>query len=166
VNTLLTSGVTSSGAAGVPIFSYDTTNPTNVARTLTLNSSVTPSDLAVASTGTSGQSNGIANSLAALPSTATTNQMSDLSAEQYFSTIAASVGQQLSSAQAASTSDQSSLVTAQTNRQQQIGVSLDTEATNITTYERAYQANAQVVSTINTLTDDTINLLSSTGTAL
>ena len=54
----------------------------------------------------------------------------------------------------------------QTSQQQLIGVSLDQEATNITTYERAYQANAQVVSVINQLTDDTINLISGSGTAL
>ena len=42
----------------------------------------------------------------------------------------------------------------------------DQEATNITTYERAYQANAQVVSILDQLTSDTINLLSSSGTAL
>jgi flagellar hook-associated protein 1 FlgK len=132
-----------------------------------LNSSVTGGQLGLASTGASAQSNGIANALAALPSsTAAADQIGGLSPEEYFSTIASSVGQQLSSAQTASTSDQSSLTTAQTDRQQQIGVSLDTEATNITTYERAYQANAQVVATLNTLTDDTINLLSSTGTAL
>ena len=122
-----TSGVTSTGTAGFDFFQFDTTNPTNAARTLTLNSSVTGDQLALATTGASAQSNGIANSLAALPSsTAVADQIGGLSAEEYFSTIAASVGQQLSSVtiQTASTSDQSSLVTAQTARQQQIGVSL------------------------------------------
>jgi flagellar hook-associated protein 1 FlgK len=167
VNSLLTSGVTSTGAAGVPIFSFDATDPANAARTLTLNSSVTGSQLALASTGASAQSNGIANSLAALPSsTATADQIGGLSATDYFSSIAASVGQQLSTAQTASTSDQASLTSAQNNRQQQIGVSLNQEAANISTYERAYQANAQVVSVINQLTSDTINLLSAGGTAL
>jgi flagellar hook-associated protein 1 FlgK len=166
VNSLLTSGVTSTGAAGVPIFTFDATDPTNVARTLALDPTVTGSQLALASTGASAQSNGIANSLAALPSsTATADQIGGLSAEGYFSSIAASVGQQLSTAQNASTTDQATLTTAQTNRQQAIGVSLDQEATNITTYERAYQANAQVVTVLNQITSDTINLIS-TGTAL
>jgi flagellar hook-associated protein 1 FlgK len=167
VNALLTSGVTSTGSAGVPVFSFDTTNPANAARTLTLNSSVTGGQLALASTGASAQSNGIANSLAALPtSTAAADQIAGLSATGFFGSIAASVGQQLSGAQSASSSDQASLTTAQTNRQQQIGVSLDQEATNITTYERAYQANAKVVSVIDQLTSDTINLLSSSGGVL
>ena len=160
VNSLLTSGVTSSGAAGLPIFSFDAVNPANSARTLTLNSAVTGSQLGLASTGASAQSNGIANSLAALPSsTAAADQIGGLSAEGYFSSVAASVGQQLSSAQTASTSDQTSLTTAQTNRQQQIGVSLNQEAANISAYERAYQANAQLVSIINTLAGDTVNLV-------
>lgn len=167
VNTLLTSGVTSTGAAGVPIFSYDTTDPTNAARTLTLNSTVTGSQLGLASTGTSAESNGIANSIAALPSsTAAADQIGGLSAEDYFSTIAASVGQQLSNAQTASTADQSSLTAAQNNQQQSIGVSLNQEAANISTYQRAYQANAEVVSVINQLTSDTVNLINTSGSAL
>ena len=166
VNALLSSGVTASGAAGVPIFSFDTTNPANVAQTLTLNSSVTGDQLGLASTGATGESNGIANTLAALPgSTASADQIGGLSPEAYFGSIAASVGQQLSDATTASTSDQSALTTAQTDRQQLIGVSLDQEATNITEYERAYQANAQVVSIITQLTSDTVNLISG-GTAL
>ena len=40
VNTLLTSGTTAGGAPGVPIFTYDTTNATNVARTLSVDPSV------------------------------------------------------------------------------------------------------------------------------
>jgi flagellar hook-associated protein 1 FlgK len=167
VNTLLTSGVTAGGAAGVPIFTYDTTDPTNSARTLTLNASVTGSQLALATTGVSAQSNGIANTLAALPgSTASSDQIAGLSPEGYFASVAAGIGQQLSTAQSASTSDQTSLVTAQTNRQQQIGVSLDQEATNITTYERDYQASAQVVSILNQLMSDTVNLIGSGGGTL
>jgi len=166
VNSLLTSGVTSSGAAGVPIFSYDTTNPTNAARTLTLNTSVTPDQLALGTTGTSAQSNGIANELAALPSsTATADEIGGSSPEGLFGSIAASVGQQLSDAQTASTADQTTLTDAQTNRQQQIGVSLNTEAANITTYQRDYSANAQVVSVLSQLTDDAVNMISgSSGT--
>jgi flagellar hook-associated protein 1 FlgK len=166
VNSLLTSGVTASGAAGVPIFSFDTSDPTNAARSLTLNSSVTPGQLALASTGTSAQSNGIANALAALPSsTAAADEIGGLSPEGLFGSLASSVGQQLSDAQTASTSDQTTLTNAQTNRQQQIGVSLNQEAANITTYQRAYGANAQIVSVLSQLTSDALNMISgSSGT--
>ncbi len=97
--------------------------------------------------------------MAALPgSTAAADQIGGLSAEGLFSSIAGSVGQQLSDANTASTADQTALTTAQTNRQQQSGVSLDQEAVDITDYERAFQASAQVVSILSQLTEDAINI--------
>jgi flagellar hook-associated protein 1 FlgK len=153
VNAALSSGTTAAGTAGVPIFTYNAANP---AGTLALDPTVTASQLGLASaTG----SNGVANQLAALPgSTAAADQIDGQSAEGLFGSIAASVGQQLSDANTASTADQATLTTAQTNRQQQSGVSLDQEAANITAYESSYQANAQVVSILDQLTEDTINI--------
>ncbi len=166
VNTLLTSGTTSSGASGVPVFTYDTTDPTNAARTLALDTTVTPNQLGLATTGPPAQSNGIANTLAALPSsTNAADLIAGESAVGLFGSIAASVGQQLSDAQTASAADQTALTTAQANQQQQEGVSLDREAVNVTTYERAYQANAQIVSVLNQLTADAVNLISPTASA-
>jgi flagellar hook-associated protein 1 FlgK len=163
VNTLLSSGNTAAGTPGVPIFTYDTTNPSDAAASLTLDPTVTSGQLGLATTGTSGVANGIANILANLPgSNATADQVSGLSAEGLFGSIAASVGQQLSDATNTSVSDQTNLTAAQTNRQQQSGVSLDQEATNITAYQRSYQANAQVISILNQLTEDTINLVTPT----
>jgi flagellar hook-associated protein 1 len=160
VNTLLSSGVTASGAAGVPIFTYDAANPTNAARTLALDPSVTADQLGLATTGANAESNGVSNELAGLSgSTAAADQISGLSAEGLFGSIAASVGQQLSDANTASTADQTTLTTAQTNRQQETGVSLDQEAATITTYQRSYQASAQVISILNQLTQDVINLI-------
>jgi flagellar hook-associated protein 1 FlgK len=141
-------------------------DPTNVARTLALDPTVTATQLGLASTGASAASNGIANTLAALPSsTNAADLIGGQSAEGLFGSIAASVGQQLSDAQTASTADQTALTTAQANQQQQEGVSLDQEAVNVTTYERAYQANAQVVSVLNQLTADVVNLISPTASA-
>jgi flagellar hook-associated protein 1 FlgK len=163
VNALLSSGVTSSGAPGVPIFTYDTVNAANAARTLTLNPAVTADQLGLATTGANAESNGVSNALAALPgSTAQANQIGGLSAEGFFGSIAASVGQQLSDANSASTADQTILTTAQINQQQHSGVSLDQEATTITAYQRSYQASAQLVSILNQLTQDTINLVGPT----
>jgi flagellar hook-associated protein 1 FlgK len=167
VNSLLASGVTATGAAGVPIFSFDTTNPANAARTLSLNPAVTGDQLGLASTGASAASNGVANQLAALSSsTAPADQIGGVSAEAYFSNVAASFGGQLSSAQNSLTAGQSALTSAQTNRQQQIGVSLNQEAATISEFERSYQANAQVVSIINQLAGDTVNLINNGGAAL
>jgi flagellar hook-associated protein 1 FlgK len=163
VNALLSSGTTTGGAPGIPIFTFDQVNPTNAARTLALDPSVTPDQLGLGTTGASSVSNGVSNQLAALASsTSAADQISGLSAEALFGSIAASVGQQLSDANTASTADQTTLTTAQANRQQQSGVSLDQEAVNITSEQRAYQANAQVVSILNQLTEDTINLIPAT----
>jgi flagellar hook-associated protein 1 FlgK len=159
VNTLLSSGTTAAGAAGVPIFTYDLADPTDAARSLALDPAVTPDQLGLASVGPPPQSNGVANQLAALASSsAAANQIGGLSAEGLFASIAASVGQQLSDANTNSTTDQNALTSAQATRQQQSGVSLDQEAVNITDYQRAYEANAQVVSILNQLTQDTVNM--------
>jgi flagellar hook-associated protein 1 FlgK len=161
VNTLLSSGITASGAGGVPIFAWDTSKAGNAARTLTLDTSVSADRLGLASTGTSAQANGIANRLAALAgSTNAADLIGGQSAEALFGSVAASVGQQLSDARTAAAADQTSLTTAQVNRQQESGVSLDQEAINITTYERAYQANAQVVAILSSLTATAVNLIS------
>jgi flagellar hook-associated protein 1 len=160
VNSLLSSGVTGSGAAGVPIFTFDTTNPSNAARTLALNSSVTADQLGLATTGASAQANGVANRLAALSgSTDAADLIAGQSAQGLFGSVAASVGQQLADARTASAANRTALTMAQANRQQESGVSLDQEAVNITTYERAYQANAHVVAILNQLTADAVNLI-------
>jgi flagellar hook-associated protein 1 FlgK len=153
VNDALTSGTNAAGGAGVPIFTYNAANP---AGTLAVDPTVTAAQLGLAS---ATESNGVANELAALPgSTAAADQIGGQSAEGLFSAIAASVGQQLSDANTASTADQTTLTTAQTNRQQQSGVSLNQEAVNVTDYERSYEASAQVVSILDQLTEDTINI--------
>lgn len=157
VNTALSGGTTASGQPGQNIFTWDQSNSTDAAGTLALAQGLTGPDLGIAS---ATESNGVANYLAALPSsTAAGDQIGGFSAEGLFSNIAASVGQQLSDATSASTEDQSALTTAQTNRQQQSGVSLDQEATNVTALQRGYEANAQVVSILNQLTEDVINMI-------
>ena len=153
VNNALSAGTTAGGGAGVPIFTYNAGNP---AGTLALDPTVTAAQLGLAS---ATESNGVANDLAALPgSTAAGDQIGGQSAEGLFGSIAASVGQQLSDANTASTADQATLTAAQATRQQQSGVSLDQEAVHVTDYERSYEASAQVVSILDQLTEDTINI--------
>jgi flagellar hook-associated protein 1 FlgK len=160
VNSLLTAGTDANGAVGVPLFTFDSANPANSARTLAIDPAVTPAQLGLASAGASASSNGIANSLASLTgSTAAGDQIAGLSAEGLFSSIASSVGQQLSDANAASTTGQTDLTQAQANRDQAIGVSLDLEAVNITASQRAYQANSQIVTAIDQLTQTALNLI-------
>jgi len=160
VNNLLTSGVTSGGAPGVPLFTYDTTNASNVAATLAIDPSVTPDQLGLASTGASASSNGIANQLAGL--TASNNaasQINGIAPQDYYSSIAQSVGQQLSDATSQSSSDQTNLTSAQANHTSVEGVSLDQEAINITADQRSWEAAAKLVTVMDSLTLDTINLV-------
>lgn len=160
VNALLASGFTASGAAGTPIFTWDSANPQNAARTLALDSTVTPGQLGLATQGASPEANGIANQLAGLAgSSAPADQINGQTADDFFSSIAASVGQQLSDARTASSGDQTALTAAQTNRQQVSGVSLDQEAVTITGYERSYEASAKVVSILDQLLSDTVDLI-------
>jgi flagellar hook-associated protein 1 FlgK len=158
VNSLFTSGQTTSGAQGVPLFTYDSSNGgANVAGSLAIDPTVTTPQLAL---GTSTQSNGVANALAQLAGTTdATQQISGLSPQEYFAQIASGIGQQLSTATSQSSVDQTNLTSAQTARQQQSGVSLDTEAINITADQRAYEASAQLVSIINQLTQEEVQIL-------
>jgi flagellar hook-associated protein 1 FlgK len=159
-NALLSSGFTAAGAAGVPIFAYDTANPANAARTLTLDSSVTPDQLGLATQGAQPEANGIANQLAGLAgSSAPADQINGLSAQGLFGSISSSIGQQLSDAQTAATGDQTALTAAEADRQQLSGVSLDQEAVTITGYERSYEASAKVVSILDQLLSDTVDLI-------
>lgn len=160
VNTLLTSGVTASGAAGVPIFTYDAANPADAAASLSVDSAVTPDQLAVATTGVSAQSNGVANQLAALAGSSNpANEINGLAPQDYYSSIAQTVGQQLSDATTQATADQTTLTSAQANQTAVEGVSLDQEAVNITADQRAWEASAKLVTVLDNLTLDTVNLV-------
>ena len=160
VNTLLRSGVTASGTAGLPIFTWDSVNPANAARTLAIDPAVGPTDLALATTGAGAQSNGIANQLAALStSTAAADQIAGLSAEGLFANIAAGVGQRTADAAASAQLDRSAQTTAENDRQQVSGVSLDREAILLTAGQRAYEAAAKLFSTLNQITETEVNLI-------
>jgi flagellar hook-associated protein 1 FlgK len=158
VNSLFTSGQTANGTPGVALFTYDSSNGgANVAGSLAVDPTVTTNQLAL---GNSTQSNGVANALSQLAGTADpTQQISGLSPQDYFAQIATGIGAQLSTATSQSSVDQTNLTSAQTARQQQSGVSLDTEAINITADERAYEATAQLVSVINQITQEEVQIL-------
>ncbi len=159
-NSILTSAVTASGSAGVPIFTYDTANPADVASTLSIDPTVTASQLAVATTGASAEANGAANALAGLAASGNAaDQLNGLAAQDYFSSIAQSVGQQLSDATSQSTVDQTSLTSAQAHQTSIEGVSLDQEAINVTGDQRAWEAAAKLVSVIDNLTLNAVNLV-------
>lgn len=160
VNQLLGSGVTSSGAAGVPVFIYDSTNDRNVAATLILDAAVTPAQLALGTGGIAPQANGTANVLARLFSSAQpADWINGRSTQDLFASIATTAGQDLATAKAQASSAQTTLTSATAARQRVSGVSLDESAIAITALQRNYQAAAKLVSILDTLTTTEINLI-------
>jgi flagellar hook-associated protein 1 FlgK len=166
VNQELTSGNISDGPpaqGGAALFTYDTTNPSNVAATLAVDPTVTAGNLAAIDPGPPEVANGIPLALAQLsaPQDAA-SEIDGTSFTDYYGNMAAQVGTALSDATAQQTVQQSSVAQAQNLRQQASGVNLDEEAMQVVEFERAYQANAQMVTVLDQLTDDTVTMLSST----
>ena len=161
-NTILTGAATSSAAGaapGVALFTFDSADPTDAARSLQA-AALTPDQLGVATTGSNGTANGAALLLSGLPSsTNTADQIGGVSAQTFFSQTAATLGQQTSNATNDQAQFQSALTSAQNSRQKLIGVSLDGEANSITADQRAYQASAQVISVLNQLTQTEVDLI-------
>ena len=80
----------------------------------------------------------------------------------FYSNLASQVGQSLDSAKEDQTTQQDLLNQAQTTRSNTEGVSLDQEATQMIEFQRAYQATADVVSTVDNLTETLINMMTVT----
>jgi len=173
VNQLLTSGNISDGpppVPGVPLFTYTDTNadgsanPTLVAGSIAVDPTVTPSNLAAISTGPPEISNGVPLALAQLANPTTgTGEVNGFSYSQYYGNIAASVGNQLQEAQDNVQVQQSLLAQAQNQRQLISGVDINTEAMTAVEFQRAYEANSQLITVLDQITQDTINIMSSAG---
>jgi flagellar hook-associated protein 1 FlgK len=82
-----------------------------------------------------------------------------VSYSQYYGNIAAGVGRSVSNATNLVQTQQSAVAQAQNVRKQLSGVSLDEEATILIQFQRAYEANSRLISVLNQLTQDTINIL-------
>jgi flagellar hook-associated protein 1 FlgK len=166
VNQALTSGEISSGPPavnGIPLFTYDTTNNANVAASLAVNPDITAGQLAaISTTGAAPASNGVPLALAQLatPQSAA-DEIDGESYTQYYGDMATEVGTQLQAATNEQQVQQSAVAQAQNLLQQYSGVNLDEEAVTMVQFQRAYEANSQMVNVLDELTADTINMLSS-----
>jgi flagellar hook-associated protein 1 FlgK len=165
VNSLLTNGQQSSGpppVAGVPLFTYDTTDPTNVAQSLQVSSTITPASLAAISVGPPTVSNGVALALSQLSNPASaSDEIGGLSYTQYYAGMASNVGTLLDNANNLLSTQQTAVAQAQNVRQQISGVSLDQEATILIQFQQAYEASSKLITILDQLTEDTINMLPS-----
>ncbi len=161
VNGILQSGTVSAtpGAAnGAALFSYDSQNLATVASTLTVNPQITPDQLAPVDA--SGNVNGNANALAALENpTGTQGTVGGLSYLQYFGQIAAGAGQENQTATNNEQTQQQVTAQATSLRDQVSGVSLDKEASALLQFQQAYQATAQVLTVLDNLGNDLMNLI-------
>jgi flagellar hook-associated protein 1 len=163
VNALLQQGVvpdSDPAVTGSALFLYDTGNDTNVAATLRVDQTVTAEQLAPLETGPPQVSNGIPLALAKLASPQQKiDQVEGASYSEFFGDMAARAGRALNDAASRQEVQQSSVAQAKELRQEMSGVSLDEEATILIQFQRAYEANARMITILNQLTEDMINIL-------
>jgi len=156
VNGVQTSGYDLNGNRGTDLFKAPPASGTGAAASLSV-AITDPSLIAASSDGTVG-SNGNAEALYALSNQALIQGQTPTG---YYSSIVFNVGNAAASANAEQNA--SSLVLQQLNDQRAgiSGVSLDQEAANMMQYQQAYAASAQVITTINTMMEDVINMKTS-----
>ena len=163
VNTLLTSGNISDGppaVPGIPLFTYGAASANSVAASLQVNPAITASQLAAIDPGPPEAANGIALQLASLASpTDTSDMIGGASYTQFYGNMATAVGNATSNANASLSVEQDAVTQAQNLRQQTSGVSLDQEAITVLQFQRSYDAAAKMITVLDQLTQDVVNLI-------
>jgi flagellar hook-associated protein 1 FlgK len=156
VNTTLQNGIDQNGAApATDLFTY---NP-NLGAAVTMGvNPMTPDQIAAALPGAPG-GNGNALSLAAL---ANGKNLDNYTLAQFYGNLGARLGSDLSTATNGQSTKQQLLTQAQTLRQQTSGVSLNAEAANLISFERAYQASAKLLTVLDSLTQSLLSIIPST----
>jgi flagellar hook-associated protein 1 FlgK len=152
VNAVQAQGFDFNGNAGTDLF---TPHAAATGAAASLSVAITnPALIAASSDGTVG-SNGNVEALYALGSQ---GFISGQTPSDYYSNIVFNVGNATSNATAEQSA--SSMVLQQLNDQNSSvsGVSLDEEAANMVTYQQAYDASAEVVTTINDMMETVINM--------
>jgi len=163
VNTLLTNGQVSAGppaVAGQPLFTYTAGTPTEVASSLAVSPAITASTLAAIAPGPPAVANGTATQLANLSTSQdSADQINNLSYTAFYSSVAAGIGQSQSNAASNQQTQAQLLTQAQTMRAQVSGVSLNDQASLLMQYQQSYQAAAQVISVINSVTQSLLSTM-------
>ncbi len=163
VNSLLTSGVIADGPPvqpGVPLFTYNSTDATKTATSLSVVSGFTGAQIATITPGPPYVSNGTALALGNLAhGTAPADQLNGFSYTQFFGDIAGGIGGALAFQQDSADLFQQAATQAQSLRSQLSGVSLDAEAVRLLQYQKAYNASAKVISVLDQITQTTLDIL-------
>jgi len=87
------------------------------------------------------------------------DEIDNVSYVEFFGNMASGVGQQLAAATDQQNIQQQVVAQAQSLRQQISGVSLDEQAAELVEFQRAYQANAQLFSVLDSLTETAVNMV-------
>ena len=157
VNTANANGKTASGSAGGAIFAFPAGAPHAAASLVVLAQSGT--DFAAAGSGEGANGTGNANALAALGTQK--NASGDTFADT-LSAVISSIGTAAASAGTRATVANAALAQASSNQANLSGISLDTEAANLTQFQRGYEAQAKLIAVLNQIMADTINMGSNT----
>jgi flagellar hook-associated protein 1 FlgK len=153
INAANAKGTDLNGAVGGNIFATPPVGGVGAAATLTV-TMTNPSLIAASSDGTVGSNGNLAN-LSAVATGLLANGQTPINS---YANLVSQVGSDTSNTSA--DADSSSLILQQLNDENGSisGVSLDEEASNLIQYQTAYQAAAHVVSTVNLLLLDAVNL--------
>ena len=151
VNAVLAAGVDSNGWPGAALFAYNSTD--DAAATLRV-TSILPEELAAATPDAPG-GNGNALQLTQL---ADSPEIDGTSFMEYYGTLARQVGRALETTRENQQTQEQLLLQTEAFRSQISGVSLDEEAALLIEFQRSYQASARLVSILDQLTEETINL--------
>jgi len=144
-------GVLSAATPGLVLFDYDATSPDSVAQTISVDPAATSAQLTAVPVGAP-------LALAGLES-AGQDGLGGATFSEYYGQMAADVGGKLSAATDAQTTQQSTLAQARNLRQQISGVSLDQEAMTLIEFQRAYEASSKLVTTLDQITSETIDMV-------
>jgi flagellar hook-associated protein 1 FlgK len=146
-------GVDGNGNAGGAIFSL----PSSASGTAGQIQVVATSPSAVAAAGTGEGSSGNTNATA-LADLSTADMVGNQSASEFLASFLGQVGTDTAAATTDNSAQQATLTQLTTQRDSRSGVSLDEEASNLTQYQRAYQAASQVFTIADAVFASAINL--------
>lgn len=154
VNNALAQGVDKNGnAPATNLFTYNT--GADAAYTLAVTPGMTPDQIAAAlPSGPGGNGNALA--VAQLGTAATVN---GFTFTQAFGNVGQQLGADIATAKQNQTAQQSLVTQAQVQRAAISGVSLNGEAAKLLQFQQSYQAVAKLVSTLNTITQATLNMM-------
>jgi flagellar hook-associated protein 1 FlgK len=153
VNAQNEQGSDASGSPGQAIFTIGSS--ASGAATAIAVATSDPNAVAAASTGEGSSGNDNAQALANLSST---NMIGGQTANAFYAALLDQIGTATASATSDNTSKQASLTQLTTQRDSLSAVSLDEEASNLTQYQRSYEAAAKVFSIVDSIMADAINL--------